>query len=73
MPKHAVRQLDLSAAQPKPKPAAKPLSGRQIAEYQAALAGMQRWLPKLRRASNAVGEYQRKISYYEKLAKSAGD
>jgi hypothetical protein len=71
MPKHVVRELDLSAAQTKAKPAAKPLSGRQVAEYQAALAGLQRWLPKLRRASNAIGEYQRKISYYERLAKSA--
>lgn len=71
LPKHAKRILDLSAAQVAAPQRAKPLTDRQVAEYQAALAGTQRWLSKLRRATNALAKCQKKAAYYEKLMKAA--
>ena len=60
MPRHAKpkRILDLSAAARLAEyNAAKPLTDRQLAEYKAASGGAtQRWLTKLRRATNALAE-----------------
>jgi hypothetical protein len=68
-PKHAPRVLDLSAAQDPSSTAPKPLSDRQLAEYQRALLGLKKWLTKLRRATTEVTKHQSKITYYEKLQK----
>lgn len=74
MPKRKHPTLDLSAAEQKAAASrpAKPLSDRQLAEYQSALSGMKRWLTRSRRAANALKKYQQKVSYYEKLMKKAG-
>jgi hypothetical protein len=63
------KHLDLSAAEVPAKAAPKGLTDRQHAEYKAALAATQRWLTKLRRASNALAKAQKKAAYYEKLSK----
>ena len=57
--------------QTKAKAAPKPLSERQIAEYQAALKGIQRSIIRSIRANNALQKYQRKVTRYERLIKAA--
>lgn len=72
MPRHQKRVLDLSAATTEiARNTARQLSDKQFADYQSALASKQRWLSKLRRASNALSKLETKITRYERLQKGA--
>lgn len=70
MPRHAKRELDLSAAQ---VAAPKRLTEKQTADYQkkyqAAVNGTARWLRRLRLASTKLSKHQKDAARYEKLLK----